>query len=308
MIVIRLSIYVIVLSWLVSWQVGRAEASSPTFIDPSVEITTNLHFSGKYCTECHTSAIRKNEGPALRFGGDFTQTCKCHGYTAGTYIHPVDIIPSPAKKIRIPAEMPLLEGKITCATCHDISLQCLGDDLEHQKNGSFLRGAPYRTRTGLCVRCHERGKYKMFDPHNQLDPGGKIIVEKCLYCHTELPDPQKSTFRPAGLHSRTVKLIGDLMVLCYRCHFKQSRLHPINADHFRVPSAKILGNMKQSEAELGVLLPLDYEGKVACPTCHNPHERGVIPPERAAAKGAGEKYRLRVPGQAGQMCLACHRK
>lgn len=304
----RISTYLIVLIWLVVFLMGQAFAGSLTFIDPSVSISTNLHFSGKFCSECHNAEPRENVDQALRFGVDFTATCKCHGYSAGTYIHPVDIIPSPAKKIRIPAEMPLKDGKITCATCHDIYLQCRDDNVAKQENRAFLRGAPYRTRTGLCVRCHEQGKYKMFDPHNQLDHDGQIIEEKCLYCHVELPDANQGTFRSSGIHSKTVKLIGDLTVLCHRCHFKQSRLHPINADHFRVPSARILKNMLQNEEVLGMLLPLDYEGKVSCPTCHNPHERGVIPVERAAAKGADEKYRLRVPGQAGQMCRACHNK
>jgi len=277
-------------------------------VNPAVKITTNLHFSGKYCTECHEASEKDNPNPPLRFGDDFSATCKCHGYSAGTYIHPVEVVPSPAKKAVIPPTFPLRNGKITCSTCHDISLQCMENPSAEEENKAFLRGAPYLSRTGLCVRCHQKGNYRMFDPHNQLDKNGHIVPEKCLYCHTEVPDVSRGTFNTSGIHDQNVGLIGDLEVLCHRCHFKQSTLHPINAEHFRVPSSKIRNAMKETEARLGVLLPLDYSGKVSCPTCHNPHERHVIPANRPAARGADEKYRLRVPGQAGQMCLACHRK
>jgi hypothetical protein len=66
-------------------------------------------------------------------------------------------------------------------------------------------------------------------------------------------------------------------------------------------------NMKESEKLLGIILPLNYEGKITCATCHNPHERGVIPTEKSSARGASEKFRLRVPGQSGEICSACHK-
>jgi len=290
---------------------GPAEPTSTTFVDPTVTSATNPHFSGKFCSECHREKPRPGGPLSLVFGDDFTRTCRCHGYTAGTYIHPVNIVPSPDKRALIPAEFPLQDGKITCATCHEIGLQCQDDQSTKLLNKAFLRGAPYATRTGLCRRCHERGRYKAFDPHEQLDDDGRIIEEKCLYCHVETPDVNLFTFGDRGaksLHARKVKFIGDLKVLCNRCHPKQGYMHPINADHFREPSAKIRATMRQSERSLGVSLPLDYDGKVTCSTCHNPHERGVIPREKAASKGAGEKYRLRVPGLAGQMCKACHQR
>jgi cytochrome c peroxidase len=65
--------------------------------------------------------------------------------------------------------------------------------------------------------------------------------------------------------------------------------------------------MEESVKELGVILPLDKEGKVTCPTCHNPHEKGVLPDEEASAQGASEKYRLRLAAQNLQICIACHK-
>ena len=56
--------------------------------------------------------------------------------------------------------------------------------------------------------------------------------------------------------------------------------------------------MKRTEKQFGIILPLNLDGRIMCATCHNPHEKGVMPDERGAAGGAGEKDRIR---------LACHK-
>jgi hypothetical protein len=260
---------------------------------------TDVHYSGQYCMECHERTPVKDKDKALKYNGNYTELCKCHGYDPGTYIHPVDIIPSDEKTNMIPKDLPLPAGKVSCPTCHDIYLQCQKSSRNKILNKRFLRGAPFISRTDLCFRCHDEKKYTMLDPHNQLTPDGKIIVEKCLYCHKEKPDEQHATFKE-------VKLIGDLKVLCYRCHFKQSKFHPINADHFRRPSNKTLSIMKASEKKFNIILPLNYKGDITCPTCHNPHERGVLPSGQPNSKGASEKYRLRMAAEKLQICVACH--
>jgi uncharacterized Zn finger protein (UPF0148 family) len=262
--------------------------------------TTNLHFTGMYCAECHIKVPKKGDEKLLKYDGDYSQLCKCHGYTPGSYIHPVDITPSADKRSMIPEDLPLKDGKIVCSTCHDMYMQCQDDDETEALNRRFLRGAPYMKRTALCFRCHDEKQYVQLDPHNQIMEDGTINHEKCLYCHLEMPDEKTQ-------HYDEVKLIGKLEVLCFRCHYKQSKLHPINANHLRIPSEAILANMLESEKKLGVILPLDREGQVTCPTCHNPHERGVLPKEDASSHGASEKYRLRLADQNLQICIACHK-
>jgi hypothetical protein len=269
--------------------------------EETVSETTDIHFSYKYCLVCHEQIPEKGgKNKFLKFGGDYTELCKCHSYTPGTYIHPVDIVPSEEKRSKIPKDLPLQDGKVTCLTCHDMYLQCQDNPRYKRLNKRFLRGAPYVSRTTLCFRCHDEKKYKMLDPHNQLTETGAIIIEKCLYCHVEKPDEKTATFKE-------VKLIGNLEVLCFRCHFRQSQLHPINANHLRKPNKTIIENMKETEKKFGIILPLNYEGKITCSTCHNPHERGVIPRDRPSAKGASEKYRLRLSGEKLQICVACHK-
>lgn len=263
---------------------------------PANELT-NIHYSSKYCAECHENTPQKGMNKSLKSGGDFTQLCRCHGYTTDIYIHPVNIAPSEEKKAKIPRTFPLANGKITCVTCHDIYLQCQDDRKSKRDNPKFLRGTPFRKRTDICIKCHEGKKYRMLDPHNQLNAAGEVIEEKCLLCHEEKPDINKTTFE-------NVKLIGDLVILCERCH-GDHRIHPARIDHRLQPSAELLAMMKDSEKKFDTILPLDSEGNITCITCHNPHERGAIPSERTSAKGASEKYRHRVPGQ---MCTACHQK
>ncbi|UCD35405.1 MAG: hypothetical protein JSU90_00835 [Nitrospiraceae bacterium] len=261
---------------------------------------TNVHYSGKYCSVCHEKTPKEGGDAFLKYGGDYTQLCKCHGYTPGTYIHPVDIVPSEEKKVKIPKDLPLENDMVTCATCHDMYMQCQTTPRFKTLNPRFLRGAPYVSRTTLCFRCHDEKKYAMLDPHNQHTESGAINVDKCLYCHVEKPDEKSATFKD-------VRLIGNLEVLCFRCHYKQSKLHPINANHLVKPPDKILKNMQETEKQYGIILPLNYEGKVTCPTCHNPHERGVIPQGRPSAQGASEKYRLRLSGVNMLICVACHK-
>lgn len=276
-----------------------------TFVHPEVSANTNIHFNKYYCDECHL----KKEKPKrmdMRFD-DYSGTCRCHNYTPETYTHPVGIQLSPEKQLKIPLDFPLKNGTITCATCHDMSLQCQADSGIEKFNRSFLRGNPFLSRTAICYQCHNEAKYKMMDPHNQIDKEGHVVKEKCLYCHKRVPDVNQATplDDPKGMDD-LVAPIGQLNVLCYRCHYKQIRMHPINANHLKKPPAQILKNIRRSERKLGIILPLDAQGKVTCVTCHNPHERGVIPADKTGAGGAGEVGRLRVSKVRDKICLACH--
>ena len=175
-------------------------------------------------------------------------------------------------------------------------------------------------KTDKCHECHMKSEYRIFDPHNQLNASGGIIEEKCLYCHRETPDVGQATFKD-------IKLIEGPERICMRCHSSNflSR-HPANANHVRRPSDKMLAMIREFESLMDVTLPLDYYGKIMCATCHNPHEKGVIPSDKAGARGAGEKARVRLPertaidsahmnrdklgvrmpGRNDQICLACH--
>lgn len=273
------------------------------------EITfdTDIHFTGDYCEECHSETPEKGKEKHLKFGNDYIRTCRCHEFEPGTYLHPVFIKPSEEKRSKIPDNFPLSNGEITCITCHDIYLQCQDRVVLKLFNRNFLRGGPFLRRTDICFNCHDKDEYTKLNPHNQLDEYGKIISKKCLYCHLEMPNEKTDSYKET-LSGHKVKLIGNFTFLCLRCHPEKGKSHPINADHLHAPSPATLANIKESEKNYKVILPLNEKGEVTCATCHNPHEKGVLPVKKASAKGASEKYRLRLSGMTGEICRACHKK
>ena len=253
---------------------------------------TNLHYTGQYCNECHEQPPTRGGDRYLRYGGDYRLLCRCHTVPSGVYIHPVDIAPSVEKRKRIPPDFPLENGKLTCLTCHDIYRQCQKRLFELNS----LRGAPYPRRTDFCYNCHVKEAYGQTDPHQQLDKNDEIVIVTCLICHKEKPDEKHATFKE-------VTFIGNIETMCRRCHHIAGN-HSGNIDHMGlIPSPAGLKKIKIVEVKYNVRLPLDENGKMTCITCHNPHEKGVIPESSPGAKGAGSKYRHRLPEN---LCQECH--
>jgi hypothetical protein len=263
------------------------------FENDTVTPYTNIHYTGKYCNECHEPIpVVKDGNPNLKFGGDYQQLCRCHDLLTADYIHPVDMKPTPEKAKRIPADFPLQNGKLACITCHNIYLQCQ----KQAFNRNSLRGAPYPRRTDFCYKCHIKENYKSLDPHHQIDDRGEIIIENCLICHEEKPDEKHATYKD-------LKFIGDIEMMCRRCHHIAGN-HSGNANHIGVkPSENGFKRIVAMEKKYNARLPLDESGKMTCITCHNPHEKGVLPENNPGARGAGSKFRLRLPEN---LCMECH--
>lgn len=191
-------------------------------------------------------------------------------------------------------------------------------------------------RTDACLKCHAKDEYKIFDPHKQLNGKREVIGEKCLYCHVEKPvDIQPTgqgwhiihkeapkrflkevTSRRTNVCSnchvkaketaifKEILIIEDFVILCQGCHGKgYNSLHPANANHLVKPSNKIMTFMKDGKNRFGIILPIGNDGNVTCVTCHNPHEKGIIPVGMIGAEGAGEKHFYRAPQQT---CAVCH--
>jgi len=150
----------------------------------------------------------------------------------------------------------------------------------------------------MCYRCHDSSHYERRNPHQHLDEDGGIIEETCLYCHDSVPDAAADVFADVGF-------IADVELLCRRCHRTQPfQRHPGGVEHHVRPSEKLLARIQQLEVDQGALMPLTSSGEVTCVTCHNPHQQGVIPAFRPSARGAGAKWRHRVP----DICIECHLK
>ncbi len=273
---------------------GRGEAGpeSLTFENEGVIYSTNIHYTGKYCNECHEKVPVEGGETYLKFGGDYGQLCRCHNFPPDDCPHPSNVRPSAEIKKRMPADLPLENEKVTCRTCHDIYLQCR---LQLFRKNS-LRGEPYQTRTDFCFKCHDREHYQPVDPHKQLNEKGEILAGTCLICHEKKPDEKKDTYKD-------VTFVGDEEQICRRCHHISGN-HPGDHNHIGVvPSEKGLKRIKAMEEKFHARLPLDKDGKMTCITCHNPHAKGVIPEDNPGSTGADSKNRLRLPEN---MCINCH--
>jgi hypothetical protein len=262
-----------------------------------VSNTTDIHYSAKYCTECHVQTPLEKGPKFLRYEGDFKGLCRCHYNNTENYIHPVDLKPSEDLKPRIPSDLPLQDGKVTCATCHDIVIQCTDKPLERVflREQKFLRGAPYKNRTALCFKCHDQATYQKYNPHQQLNQSRQIVKSTCLYCHSEVPDEGRAT-------DQDVKLLANPELICVGCHSRMT-VHPWHVKHVGKPPFEIAKRIEELRDRYHIILPLDEDGKITCATCHNPHEKGVIPDKRLGAKGASEKFRHRIRDN---MCVKCH--
>jgi hypothetical protein len=267
-------------------------AKGLTFENEDVTLSTDIHYTGNYCNECHVEPALETGSAGLKFGGDYGQLCRCHADSSAVYIHPFDITPTQEKKKRIPSDFPLEDEKVTCLTCHDIYLQCQ----KRLFNRDSLRGAPYPKRTDFCYKCHAMENYEQTDPHLQLNETGEIVLETCMICHEEKPDEKHATFKD-------VLFVGDIEVMCRRCHHIAGN-HSGNADHMGIrPSTDGMQRIRTMEEKYDVRLPLDENGKMTCITCHNPHAKGVIPEDSPGAKGADSRYRHRLPED---LCKECH--
>lgn len=258
----------------------------------------NVHFSAQYCLECHTSRKIDPRTKSLKFNGDFRKLClDCHNERDPIHGHPVNVRVEASGSVRIPSEFPLHEDTMDCRTCHDVYIQCRDSESDKLllKGQMLLRGTPYKSRLRFCYRCHDTGFFPRYNPHLQIGEAGQPMHDKCIYCHTDVPDETHTTYRE-------VKLIGTYSELCKGCHY-QTAQQPLHVRHLRKPTRDVVERMAHMQAEFKMVLPLDQDGKVTCVTCHNPHEQGLIPDQRAGAVGAGAPHRHRL---VGNLCVKCH--
>jgi hypothetical protein len=259
------------------------------------------HWKEVMCIACHDGEPEKGK-PMLLAGGDFNRLCnRCHGSSKFTRreIHPVGIEPS--SRVKIPAGMPLQNGKLTCETCHDSSLQekALHSRSAGDANANFLRGG-FTTRDEFCFRCHLVEQFSKLNAHAQLDENGEVREEICLFCHASRPD-----IKILGL-AQNFFSADDPNEYCLGCHHQRAYLeaHPRGkGTHMVVPSSVIQRAIDTSVQRIGVELPL-FKGKIICATCHNPHQEGVIQID-AAAKGSKSANKLRL-NDGMMLCVGCH--
>ncbi len=190
--------------------------------------------------------------------------------------HPVNI--KPVESMQLPESFILNHrGEIVCETCHGI------EDIEDipfaevdKHVAEFLREGPYAKTTVFCYRCHEEKDYRRKNIHDLLDAQGKYDEKACEYCHQKALDPDQAYTR------EQLKLRLPAETLCPGCHLRTPHLNAFN--HLVKPDKKMRRRMLASERKLGIVLPLDQQGRIMCVTCHSSHERGLIAESKPAGK------------------------
>lgn len=271
------------------------------------------HWNIDACTACHKDKPDK-ENMHLR-GKGINATCNnCHETLADhAHDHPLAVAVPKSMRKRMPPSFrkTLLRGKkakelMSCSSCHDILMQCTEKRFSDRKiNPKFMRGGPYRARTGLCYQCHDKKAYQRLNAHDQISESGEIQPDKCLICHRQVP----RELDDGSAVNTKLWVKTDYASICLNCH--QWTPHPGGnflfldkggPQHLVKPPPGIRRHMLKMEKINGLILPLEEDnGRIYCATCHNPHERGVLK-NAQAAKGADEPKRLR----SSQMCENCH--
>jgi len=287
------------------------------------ERTVNPHGDPTQCISCHTS----DEGGRDTFvnGANISQLCQsCHdGERATKETHPVDVVPISAAEMKIPSDLPLFDGLVTCLSCHDVVSKCKTEETDANGNHNFLRVDNVSRPLELCFHCHEQQKYEPFNVHDQLE-AGEVKSDTCLWCHSGVPEVSGEYKEDASYALR-----GRSSGICNNCH-QMTDNHPNNVLHlYSVPSDEMIWCMATSEMMPRMRIPfkdlyryvsgakrrprsipLDKSGRIACYSCHNPHEKGLFPDSNPRSLGAEAKqaknYRFRT--HQGNICQACHYK
>lgn len=160
---------------------------------------------------------------------------------------------------------------------------------------------------------YERNEALMtaINPHNQIGDTGEVLWGTCVVCHKDTPDIMKAK----SIKEVNLYYPDDPDQLCRNCH--TVRKHPGSEgisvtmsgytapDHLVVPSKTVTDNMRLSLKEVPMILPLDPKtGRIICVTCHNPHERGLLP----GRPDWGADYSMRIRSAGLDICQYCHRK
>ncbi len=210
------------------------------FINSDVTVATNVHFNEVYCTECHLQRPKKGNAINLRYK-NYTQTCRCHGYTPDTY--PEGNAGNSFLRLEV-APRPVL-----CGNCHGIKAgtKAYVEKTDHDlavtapKAKNILGQTP--VESGVCGACHiihnEKNKIRLWG--RDYGNGKGVMDRMCNGCHSEagsgsskLPKvsthPEKQLIANPGRNTRgkenyfplfdnasgAAKTVGD--IACASCH------------------------------------------------------------------------------------------
>lgn len=275
----------------------------PCHVLAQEDANANPHWNKNRCQDCHVEAAPVDGAVNLQAADAETLCGTCHGgrgealpcrHISGIEVGSVDV-PDPLRQS-------LKDGTIVCSTCHDVVYQCKHPDRPHSfMNPAFLNGRTSLEAGDFCVKCHDASGYQKLNPHKGV--AGVPTRPTCELCHASIP--QTTTTGQIAVTFNMEKDLNDACTGCHEVRPHPSSIYSVNSTaadewvHLVTPSDEILTNIRQSEREEGIVLPLNpVNGEIFCATCHDPHEFKGGPVAQQPA------HRLR----ADDICQACHEK
>jgi len=261
------------LEWMPPFADGRDSELRPapqsTPDDPAVS-------RAETCLSCHDGSVVDSR----------RRVWSEHGHRTGV---------KPLESMHVPPNLPLINGRIACRTCH--SAHATGQPEGDMAQAVFLRMP--NTASELCVTCHaDKTRGPEFGTHPTggmpwpvpqalRDAGAKVGPNPreltCQVCHT-----------PHGTRFEHLLVMGaSSNQLCLNCH---DQMRPgmfregAHTEHPLQPHA----NAEQAAAVERLGTRLGPEGQLICLSCHKLHH------------GRGERYMLADDLTDGRLCLQCH--
>lgn len=230
------------------------------------------------CLSCHDGAVSDSR----------KRVWQLHGHGTGM-VPPADM--------KVPANLPLVNGTVACRTCHSAHMggQFTGD----LRSSIFLR-VPNKS-SELCVSCHQDktrgpalgthpiGGMPWPVPRELIDAGAKVGPNPreltCQVCHT-----------PHGAAEDHLLVRGtESNQLCLSCH---DQLRPgmfRDGSHAEHPISPFV-NAAQAEAIRQMGTKLGPGEHLICLSCHKLHH------------GKGERFMLADDLADGRFCIRCHQE
>lgn len=261
------------IDWLPTFLDGR---DSPLMPRPVGASDDPVAARAEMCLSCHDGSV----------GDSRHRVWMEHGHRTGV---------EPPETIRVPPNLPLINGKLACRTCHSAHGPGAG---QTDMSSAVLLRVPNQA-SELCISCHtDKTRGPAFGTHptggmpwpvpqSLVDAGARLGPNPreltCQVCHT-----------PHGAREEHLLVKGTgSNELCIACHdqmrpgmFREGgpREHPLS------PPV----NEEQAAAVRALGTKLSPDGKLVCLSCHKLHH------------GKGERFMLADDLAEGQMCLQCH--
>lgn len=261
----------------IEWMPTFSQRRDAALIAPPPGSAENPFVSrGEMCLSCHDGSVADSR----------RRVWDEHGHMTGA---------SPPEWMRVPAHLPLNDGKLACRTCHSAH----GGGAP---TGDFRRAMQLRVENRnaeLCVSCHtdKTGGSRLGThpiggmpwpvPDALVSAGARLGANDreltCQVCHT-----------PHGARYDHLLVMGvSSNQLCLNCHDQMRPGMFRDGAHAEHPlEAKL--NAEQRAAVQAMNTRIGAEGQLVCLSCHKLHH------------GKGDRFLLADDLRDGQMCLRCH--